>query len=328
LPTSAALYCLGTTQAQPTQSTKPHPSHPEDPEDPEDPEESEESEESEVPEESQGETVPALVQLVPCDAIVAPGESVTYDARIYNARGQLLEVQPNVKTVIAPTESKGHEAVLIEAQIGALQGTARLRIVPPLPWRFDFNSGDKVPLTWVGGRVRWVPQLIEGERVAVKRSVLPTPSDPNNKLGTRSRMWMGPVALSNYTIQADFALQRNAESGKMPDFGLINSRYTMTVRSSNRELRLYSWSPHEVRTFASVPFDPLPGEWYTMKLEVHRSTIRGKLWVRGEAEPAAWTVAMEDDSPNLSGSPGLYGNAQEAEIYVDNLTVVVNEPRD
>ena len=104
----------------------------------------------------------------------------------------------------------------------------------------------------MGGRVRFVIREVDGEKIAVKRSVLPTPRDPNNKLGTRSRMWMGPTDLANYTIQADFALEQSGESGKMPDFGLINSRYTMTVRSSNKQLRLYSWSPHDYRTFAEV----------------------------------------------------------------------------
>ena len=69
----------------------------------------------------------------------------------------------------------------------------------------------------------------------------------------------------------------------------------------------------------------MPGEWYTMKLQVDGSTIRGKLWVRGENEPEAWTVEMMDSSPNLFGSPGLYGNAQEAEFYIDNVSVVSND---
>jgi len=123
---------------------------------------------------------------------------------------------------------------------------------------------------------------------------------------------------------ADLNVPQPPKIEKMSDFGLINSRYTMTVRSSNKKLRLYSWSPHDYRTFAEVDFDPEPGKWYTMKLQVETSSIRGKLWPRGQAEPTEWTVQMLDTSPNLSGSPGLYGNAQEAEIYVDNVSVVEN----
>ena len=139
---------------------------------------------------------------------------------------------------------------------------------------------------------------------------------------------MGPTDMSNYTIQADFSLAKSAETGKMSDFGLINSRYTMTARSSNKKLRIYSWSPHDYRTFAEVDFDPAPGKWYTMKFRVDPATetasIRGKLWPRGEAEPADWTIEMTDQAPNLFGSPGFYGNAQEAEIFIDNVTVESN----
>ena len=103
----------------------------------------------------------------------------------------------------------------------------------------------------------------------------------------------------------------------------------MTVRSSNKQLRIYSWSAHEYRTFAAVPFDPVPGKWYTMKLKVtpagKTASVQGKLWDRGNPEPEDWTIQMVDPSPNHGGSPGLYGNAQEAEIYVDNIRIIPNQ---
>jgi hypothetical protein len=33
---------------------------------------------------------------------------------------------------------------------------------------------------------------------------------------------------------------------------------------------------------------------------------------------------MVDHAPNLHGSPGLYGHASDAEIYLDNLQVTPN----
>lgn len=322
LPTSAALYCIGSEDSPPV--VDPLPAR------------AQELAASEDPE-------PALLQLVPYDALVRPGGQQPYSIRLFNSRGQFLREVPSSEAkflVEGPGSISGdgtysadnlgdHDAALVICRAEGLEGTARVRIVPPLPWSFDFNDARKVPLTWVGGRVRYVIREIDGEKVAVKRSVLPTPRDPNNKLGTRSRMWMGPTDLADYTIQADFALQQSDRSGKMPDLGLINSRYTMTVRSSNKQMRLYSWSSHEYRTYASVPFDPKPGKWYTMKLQVaatgETALVRGKIWPRSEAEPAAWTSQMVDEAPNLSGSPGLYGNAQEAEIFVDNIVVVPNK---
>ncbi len=338
-PTSAALYCIGREGVKPQAAALP-----------------ESPQETPVADNS----TPALVQVIPYDTLLAPGESVSFEVRVYNSRGQLLKklsgseanlgvqyqdkfaggfFQSNVFS--APKETV-HQAALITCDVGDLKGTARVRIVPSLPWKFDFNTDEKVPLTWVGGRVRYVTREVEGEKIAVKRTVLPTPRNPNNKLGTRSRMWMGPTRLANYTIQADFALQQSVtpstladikaslplKIGKMSDLGLINSRYTMTVRSSNKKLRLYSWSPHDYRTFAEVDFDPVPGKWYSMKLQVvpqgSKASVRGKLWVRGEPEPDEWTIGIVDESPNLSGSPGMYGNAQEAEIYIDNVSVVAN----
>ena len=45
----------------------------------------------------------------------------------------------------------------------------------------------------------------------------------------------------------------------------------------------------------------------------------------GEAEPKDWTIEMVDEAPNLHGSPGLYGHASDAEIYLDILEVTANK---
>ncbi len=331
-PTSAALYCIGDPKlvAPNTDLEKPFPGN--------------------VLQRGRiTHWPPDQALLMPYDSLVAPGQKVRFFVQRYaddggERRYSLPEKQTwsvegpgeiSQEGVFTAAAGDQHTASLIKCTLTypghenvSLKTTARVRIVPPLPWTFDFNTDEKVPLTWVGGRVRWVTREVEGEKIAVKRSVLPTPRNPKNKLGARSRMWMGPTDLSNYTVQVDFALQKSDATGKMSDLGLINSRYTMTVRSSNKKLRLYSWSPHDYRTFAEVDFDPEPGKWYTMKLRVDPisvvSHVRGKLWPRGEAEPSEWTVKLVDKSPNKSGSPGLYGNAQEAEIFIDNLNVVPN----
>ena len=66
-----------------------------------------------------------------------------------------------------------------------------------------------------------------------------------------------------------------------------------------------------------------------MKLRVEpgdgEAKVRGKIWPRGEAEPDDWTVEMVDKSPNLHGSPGLFGKTEAAEFFVDNMKVSPNE---
>jgi hypothetical protein len=55
-----------------------------------------------------------------------------------------------------------------------------------------------------------------------------------------------------------------------------------------------------------------------------KAVLKGKIWPRDEQEPAAWTIEAEDTSPNHSGSPGLFGNAKDSEIYLDNIQVTAN----
>lgn len=202
----------------------------------------------------------------------------------------------------------------------------------PLPWKFDFNHDQNVPLTWLGGRIRWELRGKDGDKYIVKKTVLPTPKDPNNKLGTRSYLWMGPTYLSNYTIQADVLLRElKVDSGesKMPEVGLIDSGYELRIRPSHNVLVLNSWVASDYRRNQQVEFRPGADKWYSMKLSVmpedDKATVRGKIWPRGEEEPASWTVEMVDSRPNLHGTPGVYGFSPDAEIYLDNLQVTPNE---
>ena len=318
LPTAGALYCLGDESVTP--SADPLPTPPQ-----------------ETPVDQ--DTVPAQVQVVPYDVLLYPGDTVDYKVRLYNARGQFLtqlsssEVEFSVDGAgeisregkYTASGDSDHDTTLLTCKIGDLTGTARIRVVPPLPWSFDFEATDKVPLTWIGGRVRYVIREQDGNHYAAKRDVLPTPKNPNNKLGTRSQLSMGHIGLSDYTIQGDFSA--NESGGRTPDYGLTNSRYSMTVRSSVGELRLYSWSPHDYRTFASVKFQPEPGTWYTMKLRVDpdEALVRGKLWPRDQQEPEQWTIELVDQLPHVNGSPGLFGKSEVGEIFVDNIKVYPNE---
>ena len=37
-----------------------------------------------------------------------------------------------------------------------------------------------------------------------------------------------------------------------------------------------------------------------------------------------WTIDAADETPNLTGSPGLFGNATDAELFIDNVSVTPN----
>jgi outer membrane protein assembly factor BamB len=319
LPTSEAMYCIGAQDHQPQADPI-----------------------SPAPEETprSADAAPAQLQVVPFDVLLAPGETQHYRVRLFNSRGQLLREVPSehvefsldgpgtlsVEGEYQAPQDAGHESALIACQVGKLTGTARARIVPPLPWEFDFDDADKAPLTWIGGRVRWLVKQENGERFLAKQTVLPTPVNPKNKLGTRSYLWMGPIGLSDYSIQADVLLKE--VNGHLSDVGLINSRYELLIRGQNQRLRVDSWTSSDYRTSAAVDFDPEPDVWYTLKLSVeprgNTAVARGKAWRRGDPEPPEWAVELIDASPNLHGTPGIFGNSPDAEIYLDNVIVKPN----
>jgi hypothetical protein len=137
---------------------------------------------------------------------------------------------------------------------------------------------------------------------------------------------MGQHDLANYTIEAD--VQLTEKEGKLPDVGLINSRYTLTLVGEYQELRIESWGSHDYRHHAKGSVQLEPGKWYSMKFSVTpaegQAIARGKFWPKDEPEPDAWTLELVDTAPNLQGSPGLFGNTQNSEFYLDNITVTPN----
>ncbi|MEQ8790894.1 MAG: PQQ-binding-like beta-propeller repeat protein [Pirellulaceae bacterium] len=311
LPTTSGMYCLGRGDASPAIATPPVIAT------------------EAVKETSSGDSVVKHAQLVPAEVLVRPGEQVQYELRLFNARGQLVGSSKAQYTVEgdgaisdaglfqASSETRHTTAVVAAAVPGSdVVARARVRVVPPLPWTFDFRDG-AVPPTWIGADYRHVVREVDGQPALVKISTIPK--------GTRSQSWMGPVDLSDYTIQADV---RGAEQdGKMPDIGLIAQRYTLDLMGEHQQLQIRTWPP-QLRMAQTIPFAWEPGVWYTMKfraaLEDGQAVLRGKVWKRGEAEPADWTLTATDAAPNHTGSPGLFGNASNAEITLDNLSVTPN----
>ncbi|MDA1166094.1 MAG: pyrrolo-quinoline quinone, partial [Planctomycetota bacterium] len=147
--------------------------------------------------------------------------------------------------------------------------------------------------------------------------------------GARSQGWMGRTNFSNYTIQADvYSAQRNEKLG---DAGVIGQRYRLDLMGASQELKVGSWISHEEK-FRKVPFEWKPNTWYTLKLNSSVSEkdgkkaaiLQGKCWPRDGQEPAEWTITWEDHPANDVGSPGLFGNAKDAEVFFDNVKVSNN----
>ncbi|NJL29812.1 MAG: serine/threonine protein kinase, partial [Thermoanaerobaculia bacterium] len=145
----------------------------------------------------------------------------------------------------------------------------------------------------------------------------------------RATAFMGPDFYSNYTIQAD--LRGSRKGRKLSDLGLVNGGYTLDLQGAHQRLQLSSWIS-ELRMAQQVAFAWEPDTWYTMKLRVEvvddgkggrKGSIRGKVWKRGDAEPAEWTLSAEDPLPIDHGTPGVYAFSP-VDGFVDNLLVTPN----
>jgi outer membrane protein assembly factor BamB len=273
---------------------------------------------------------PAHVQIVPCELLLKPGQEQKLTVRLFNARGQFLKESPaqftvegagavNAEGVYAAPAAAEHVAAFVTAKVGELSGKARIRIVPPLPWKFDFEGLKDAPITWIGARYRHTMRAVDGNSVMVKVTTIPK--------GTRSRCWFGHADLHDYTIQTD--VKGFVVDKKMPDMGVINQGYTLEMQGEAQKLFLTSWVPHDHRHFRRIDFKWEPGTWYLIKFQVANQAdgtaiCRGKVWPKDQPEPTDWTIEMVDSRPNKTGSPGLFGNATNAEVFYDNVTVTPN----
>ncbi|PQO26972.1 serine/threonine protein kinase [Blastopirellula marina] len=281
---------------------------------------------------------PAHVQLIPAEDLIYPGDSIDYRVKLFNSRGQFLkDVDSAEFSVEGPAtidksgqltanKDAAHQPAYVTAKVDDLTGSARVRIVPGLPWSFDFENitidektkKGEPPITWVGARYRHIVRDVDGNKVMVKITTIPK--------GTRSQSWMGHTDLHDYTIEAD--VMGHELDGQLPDIGLIAQGYEFILMGNESKARVLSWITQQ-RIAQEVPFTLEPGVWFHMKLKVSNqeggtALAQGKVWKKGEAEPADWMVEVVDEVPNTSGSPGLFGNAKTGEIYLDNITVTPN----
>ena len=271
---------------------------------------------------------PASIQIVPTEVLVQPGDNLQFQVRPFTDDGISAmhggKVEWSLNGLVGTIDENGKltlesspvgQAGTVLAKIGDISNSARVRVIPPLPWQEDFESIEegKSPLHWVRATNRFAVREMDGNKILVK--------PPARRGLHRSNVYIGPPNMKGYTLQVD--LLGTKPKRNMPDMGLIANRYTLEMQGNHQRLQVLSWRS-DLRMAKWIEFKWEPNVWYTMKMTVDivddTAHVKGKVWAKGEPEPETWTITVEDPLPNREGSPGIYGYSP-AEVYYDNLKV-------
>ena len=273
---------------------------------------------------------PAHLQVVPAEISLRPGASQRFRARAFDAQGRLIgetQVQWSLKELKAAISADGDLKVaddnvpqggLLVAKAGELEGSARVASRPTIPFRDDFEGYDEkaVPAGWPAARGRFQVIAQEGNKVLEKPS--------GNPRSWRTTVYFGDPAAAGYVIEAD--VMGAEEKRRLPDIGLVSHRYTLALMGNRQQLAIRTWLSELGRFSKAIKYTWDPNVWYHMKMQVDlapggdKATVHGKVWKKGEPEPAQWTVEAEDALGHRHGSPGLYGYSA-ASIFYDNVSV-------
>jgi len=281
----------------------------------------------------------ASLLVTPTEVILKPGEPLALTVRAFDANGRRLATPPEatwtlegLKGTIAggkftPEAGGPAQAGLVKATAGALSAAARVRVIPDLPWSFDFESnGDAPPPQWANATGKFAVRDLDGNKVLVKLAENPF------AFAKRCRPFFGSPEYSDYTIEADVrGIEKRRQLG---DVGIVAGRYELVIFANHNRLELQPWQP-EIKRTQRVDFPVKKDTWYVMKLEVHplgdgKTRVRGKAWEKGQPEPAGWLIERIDPIGSAKGAPGLYADVPVppagggSEVYWDNIKVYRN----
>lgn len=308
----------------------------------------------------------AGIRLFPAEVTAKPGDTVKFQVVYVDENGR--EVKSNLPepkhewSIVTPAktptgaqppplagqlndgtlvlEKNPSQQGYVELKVGPMTARARVRVAPRLGFKNDFDKAPagSSPAGWVNTNGKYlVHKMPDGNNVLSKVN-----NDARPPIAKAIGYVTEPDA-SNYTIQADF--MGTEVRGKLPDAGLVNSRYLLVFDGKldpdlkKHTLRIAGWEARP-RVNVVVPYDWQPNTWYSVKFDVEQkektALVRGKVWKKGEAEPADWTISFEDPFPYRHGAGGLYGyipNVQEtngkadpgSELFFDNLSVTGNK---
>jgi hypothetical protein len=295
---------------------------------------------ADLPELEEADAAATHLQIVPGEAHLDPGGTVKFTAHTYDFKGRHIGTVKDVEWTVKGLDGKMSKnrfqaADGIRGQFGLVEATyktpageltaeSRVRVHIGLPYEEDFEgleAGKPGPNHWLGGSpVRFKVFEEEGNKFYRAQA--------DNPQFLRSEVYLGPWRMSDYTIQVD--MRANEKKRKLPDMGLINSRYQSGIRGTTDEFRIVGWIPMpRVLEVKEMPMEP--DVWYRLKTRVDAAkdgksaVVRSKIWKRDEAEPEAWTLELEDPAPYIQGSPAL-ASFSLGEVDYDNIKLWPTEP--
>jgi outer membrane protein assembly factor BamB len=294
------------------------------------------------------------LQIMPAEVLLRPGQKANFTIRGIDANGFVTQTfdakQAKWEKYIPPTARVKSEmngsfdanggltagaeqkpsAGAFQATIGNFKGTIRGRVLPALPYTENFEAFTPSemapdggtyaypPLPWIGARFKFDIREVDGNKVFAKTL--------DNIFFQRATVFFGAPDDSNYTMEADIMVDGNRRTRST--VGLINQRYLVALLGNEDKVEI---SSNQERVKIAVPFKITPKIWYHMKTRVDVATdgsgvVRAKVWKKGEAEPAEWTIEAPHQVAHKSGAAGLYGFAPQSlfKVYIDNIAVTPN----
>jgi hypothetical protein len=152
---------------------------------------------------------------------------------------------------------------------------------------------------------------------------LELPGAPLDTFGLLFGPTFSPKSDAGMSVRAEF--QATARGRRLPSFAVGacgGGGYRLQVSAAKQQLELYRGDT----LLASLPLEWKSDTWTTLRLEVAHGAdawqVRGKVWTRGQPEPAAWQIEQTTKEAPFSGRASIWGLPFSGQpIRFDNLAV-------
>ena len=260
------------------------------------------------------------LQIIPSEFTLSAGEKMNFRVFALDATGRRIKqlgdglswekwIPPTAKvhstldsdltttgagSLSAPLDAK-LSAGAVKVRYEQKSAVARVGFFPAFPYKEDFDAGYNLeqkatdgiafsypPLPWLGARMRWQIQDLNGEMVAGNTL--------DRVLFQRAINFVGSWKERDYIVELDAKVDGNRRIKST--VGVINQRYIFALIGNANILQVVS---NYDRFQRSVPFSIEANKWYRLKTQIDLQNdgtglIRAKAWPRHEPEPVAWNL--------------------------------------